>query len=189
MIPDPVRQICASAALKGRNRMEASDDPTSWKHWFREHGPKLLACARQWTRSRADAEDVVQDAFVRYWRHQRTLDAEAMPLLLTSIRRAAFDRARRDGRRERREHALAPLESEAMFVPWDEGDERRSQLEAALARLPVEQREVLALKIWGELTFEQIALQLDLSPNTAASRYRYALSALRKELSAVTCHG
>lgn len=189
MISEPGRQIGAPAALNRRNRMEASDDPTLWKLWFREHGPKLLACARQWTRSRADAEDVVQDAFVRYWRHQRTLGAEAVPLLLTSIRRAAFDRARRDGRRERREHAVSAGDDGTIFAPWDVADERRGQLETALARLPVEQREVLALKIWGELTFEQIAAQLDLSPNTAASRYRYALAALRKELSAVTCHG
>ena len=44
------------------------------------------------------------------------------------------------------------------------------------------QREVLALKIWGDLTFAQIAAQLDIPPDTAASRYRYALTALRKEL-------
>jgi RNA polymerase sigma-70 factor (ECF subfamily) len=48
---------------------------------------------------------------------------------------------------------------------------------------------VLALKIWGELTFGQIAVQLEISPNTAASRYRYALAALRKDLIATECHG
>ena len=49
-------------------------------------------------------------------------------------------------------------------------------------------REVLVLKIWNGLTFEQIARTLDIPPNTAASRYRYALAALRKELKPV-CHG
>ena len=44
-------------------------------------------------------------------------------------------------------------------------------------------------KIWGELTFEEIAAQLELPANTAASRYRYALGALRKELNATACHG
>jgi RNA polymerase sigma-70 factor (ECF subfamily) len=48
---------------------------------------------------------------------------------------------------------------------------------------------VLVLKIWGELTFEQIATELEIPPNTAASRYRYALAALRKELTAADCHG
>src|SRR5438874_8880727 len=75
----------------------------SWKHWFELYGPKLLLCARQWTRSLADAEDVVQEAFVRFWRHQRDLPGEPMALLVTSVRRAAFDLARRDGRRSTRE--------------------------------------------------------------------------------------
>jgi RNA polymerase sigma-70 factor (ECF subfamily) len=47
----------------------------------------------------------------------------------------------------------------------------------------------MVLKIWGELTFEQIAAELSLSPNTAAARYRYALAALRHELAAADCHG
>ena len=62
------------------------------------------------------------------------------------------------------------------------------EIEAALQRLPAEQREVLVLKIWNELTFEQIAETLGIPPNTAASRYRYALAALRKELKPA-CHG
>jgi len=51
-----------------------------------------------------------------------------------------------------------------------------------LHRLPSAQREVLTLKIWGELTFDEIARELDISHNTAASRYRYALAALRNEM-------
>ena len=58
----------------------------------------------------------------------------------------------------------------------------------ALARLPVLQREVLVLKIWQELTFDQIGAALGIPPNTAASRYRYALIALRKQLEPL-CHG
>ena len=167
------------------------DDSDSWKSWFQLHGPKLLLCARQWTRSQADAEDVVQDAFVRFWRHQRQLPGEPMALLVTSVRRAAFDLARRETRRgAREEFAGGGIEDNApIFQTSLEGDDRREAIEAALRQLPPEQREVLVLKIWGELTFEQIAAELDLPPNTAASRYRYALAALRKELTAADCHG
>ena len=49
----------------------------------------------------------------------------------------------------------------------------------ALAELPVEQAEVVVLKIWHELTFAEIGQILDISPNTAASRYRYGLEKLR----------
>jgi len=60
--------------------------------------------------------------------------------------------------------------------------ERGSRLERALAALPREQREVVALKIDGGLTFAQVAEVLGISPNTAASRYRYALGRLRDRL-------
>lgn len=171
--------------------MEKANAHDSWKNWFRIHGPKLLLCARQWTHTAMDAEDVVQEAFIRFWRQQRKLGSEPMALIVTSLRRTAIDLARRNLRRARREQLAAqdsPLET-ALFEPLLEGDERRTAIEAALLRLPAEQREVLVLKIWGELTFAEIAGQLSLSPNTAASRYRYALVALRQELIAADCHG
>lgn len=162
--------------------MEETNDTQDWKHWFRRYGPRLLICARQWTRTQADAEDVVQDAFVRFWRHQRALAGDdPLPLLLTSVRRAAFDLARRQGRREMREE-FASID-EPVFEPVFENDERRLQLERAIARLPAPQREVLVLKVWGGLTFEEIAAQLAIPANTAASRHRYALTAIRDELS------
>ncbi len=171
--------------------MERTNEQHSWKHWIEAHGPKLLLCARQWTRSLADAEDVVQEAFVRYWRHQRHLPGDPSALIVTSIRRAALDLARRQDRRTaREERADGGMEaSDAIFEQLPgEGDERRIEIEVALQRLPAEQREVLVLKIWQELTFEQIGTALDISPNTAASRYRYALNALRQQLEPL-CHG
>jgi RNA polymerase sigma-70 factor (ECF subfamily) len=168
-------------------RMAEDSNHESWKDWFQLNGPKLLLCARQWTRSLADAEDVVQEAFVRFWRNQRGLGGEPQALLITSIRRAAIDLARRNDRRQRREEQAE--DAPPFFEVLAEADDRRVAIEAALRRLPDEQREVLALKIWGELTFEEISRQLDIPLNTAASRYRYALAALRKELTAADCHG
>ena len=165
--------------------MEDTPNHESWKKWFSQNGPKLLLCARQWTRSLADAEDVVQDAFVRFWRRQRGLGGSPLALVLTSIRRAAGDLARRELRRTAREEKGIDGSSSAdgeFFEPLAEGDDRRIAIEAALGQLPAEQREVLVLKIWGELTFEEIAAQLTISPHTAASRHRYALAALRKNL-------
>jgi RNA polymerase sigma-70 factor (ECF subfamily) len=55
-------------------------------------------------------------------------------------------------------------------------------LQSALAELPVEQREIMVLRVWGQMTFEEAAATLDISPNTAASRYRYALAKLKERL-------
>ncbi len=71
---------------------------SNWRHWFRTYGARLMLAARQWTRCATDAEDVVQEAFVRYWRNQRHLDADPLPLMLTSVRRAALDLLRQGGR-------------------------------------------------------------------------------------------
>jgi RNA polymerase sigma-70 factor, ECF subfamily len=165
-------------------RMDEPDENVSWKEWFQRFGPRLLLCARQWVGRKSDAEDIVQDAFVRYWRRQRTVAGDALPLVLISVRRAAFDLARKDGRRAGREDRAAREgeEGESWFESSVDSDDRRQALEAALRELPAEQREVVALRIWGELTFEQIAHQLAIPANTAASRYRYGLLALRKAL-------
>lgn len=169
--------------------MEEAHASGNWSTWFEAHGPRLLLCARQWTRSLADAEDVVQEAFVRYWRHQRELPGDPKALLVTSIRRAAIDLARRDSRRALREERFGRDEEAPLFEPaMGEDADRRRDIEAALRRLPPEQRDVLVLRIWHELTFEQIADSLGIPLNTAASRYRYALTALRKELNPL-CHG
>jgi len=172
-------------------RMEDASHDDSWKSWFQLYGPKLLLCARQWTRTPADAEDVVQEAFVRFWRHQRHLPGEPMALLVTSVRRAAYDLARRESRRTAREEFSdgGIEDNPPLFHASLEGEDRRDAIEVALRQLPDEQREVLVLKIWGELTFEQIGVEMGVSTNTAASRYRYALAGLRKELTAADCHG
>src|ERR1019366_2376876 len=97
------------------------------------------------------------------------LSGEPLALLLTSVRRAGLDIARRRVRREAREKSAMAEDSgpNPLFEPLPDGDDRRIAIESALGRLAPEQREVLALKIWGELTFAEIAGQLGIPPNTA----------------------
>jgi RNA polymerase sigma-70 factor, ECF subfamily len=149
-----------------------------WKVCFSELAPGLVLFARQFVRTSADAEDIVQDAFVRFWRKEHSIENRG--LLYATVRSVALDLLRRDTRRARRE-ANAALEVEQSTAPqfdFDDGSQR--ELAVAVDRLPVEQREVLVMKIWNELTFAEIGEALGISQNTAASRYRYALAALRK---------
>jgi RNA polymerase sigma-70 factor (ECF subfamily) len=153
-----------------------------WKEWFAQNGTRFLLCARQWTRSLADAEDVLQEAFIRFWRHQRHLPGDPSALLVTSIRRSALDHIRRETRRVNREQSAVLLDGEPLTWFEPAADPADQRLQEALELLPDAQRQVVALKIWGELTFDEIAKQLECSPNTAASRYRYALEKLRETL-------
>ena len=149
-----------------------------WKSCFSEVAPGLLLFARQWVQSAADAEDVVQEAFVKFWRRNHNIENRA--LLYAAVRSIALDFIRRDKRRARRE-AFVFADAEPAIEPqfeWE--DETQGALAAAVGSLPHDQREVLVLKIWNELTFHEIASALGISQNTAASRYRYALANLKK---------
>ena len=158
--------------------MENVVNHEDWRSCFSELAPGLLLFARQWVSSRADAEDIVQEAFIRFWRRNHKIDNR--PLLYATVRSIALDLIRRDSRRARRE-AKAVSESEQVVEPQFElADEAQFALAAALDRLPHDQREVLVMKIWNELTFAEIATALNISQNTAASRYRYALAALKR---------
>jgi RNA polymerase sigma-70 factor (ECF subfamily) len=152
-----------------------------WSAWLDAHGAALVLFARQWAPAVGDAEDVVQDAFLRFWK-ARHRAADPSAYLFACVRRAALDWLRSDRRRTKREERAARPETASVFQFAPEQAERRAMIEAALGRLPEEQRAVLVLKIWGGLTFPQIAAALEIPANTAASRYRYALAGLRELL-------
>ncbi|MGH8101179.1 MAG: RNA polymerase sigma factor [Chthoniobacterales bacterium] len=162
----------------------------NWRSCIAEMGPGLLLFARQWVRSAADAEDIVQEAFVKFWRRSHNIDppsassgvASNRGLLYAIVRSTALDFIRRDSRRARREQ-VAWADAEASTEPeFEFEDETQMALAAALDRLPHDQREVVVMKIWNELTFAEMGEALGISQNTAASRYRYALAGLKRIL-------
>lgn len=168
--------------------------PLSWKDWLREHGNKLLLFARQQTRSLADAEDVLQDSLVKLSQKeaQGTFEggqAAWLPYLYTTIRRCAIDLSRKEDRRSIREEKVEADKrslnagiSDPWFTTNSADEETKNYLEQAIKQLPEKFAAVITLKIWGEQTFADVGKQLNISQNTAASRYRYGLEALKKHL-------
>lgn len=162
--------------------MEAAFD---WKRTFEQLAPQLVLYARQLVQTKADAEDVVQMAFVRWWRRFPEGDSQHIPLLYAAVRTIALDQRRSDQRRTTRESKSdIALESEnaPVFDPLPEQKETATIVEQALQALPKEQREVVTLHLWGGLTFKEIAAIAGDSINTVAGRYRYALNNLQKKL-------
>ena len=148
----------------------------------------MLLFTRQYVSSVQDAEDILQEAFVKYWKNREMgLDEERqIARLYGCVRWVALDWLRKNGRRTKREDAAGndPAlngEDKWFSCPVEE-QERAEATQTALGKLPEAQREVVALKIWGGLTFDAIGEALGISPNTAASRYRYALGALKSNL-------
>ena len=140
---------------------------------YRAKAAGLLLYGRALGLSHGEAEDVLQETFLALVQRP---DAPSQPehYCVRSFRNRALNYRRSLWRRLVRE-----LESQRWFErsPSESLYEREAM--RCLAELPPEQREVIVLKIWHEYTFEQIGELLELSPNTAAGRYRYGLQKLK----------
>ena len=112
-----------------------------WKSWFARHGAKLLLFARQQSRRPDEAEDLLQEAFVRIWRLYGHTGEVAPGLVYRAIRRLAIDWARSIDRRQARENRVA-LDAPLSFS-FDrtlEQDERKQALLRAVERLPASKK-------------------------------------------------
>lgn len=149
--------------------------PTELARLYREHAPALRLYARQWTNG---GEDLVQDAFVRLAQQSPPPD-QVLPWLYRVVRNAAISDARGRARRARREGIVGVAEG------WYAGNTERIDADEAaqrLAELPLEQREVIVARIWGGLTFEEIARLAGCSLPTAHRRYQAGLADLQERL-------
>ena len=148
-----------------------------------EHRSALVLYARQWCEG---PEDVVQEAFLLLVR-QGVAPENPVGWLYRVVRNRAINASRSHGRQVRRE-AAAATRGEPWFEPA-EGD----RLDAAAATdalrgLPVEQREVIVARVWGGLSFEEIARLSEMSLSKVYRSYQRGLAALRERLDA-SCSG
>jgi RNA polymerase sigma-70 factor (ECF subfamily) len=152
---------------------------------YDEHASSLFAYLFNLTRSEAETRDLLQELFLKLASRPRAFDGvrDERAWLIRLARHLFID-----GYRKRAAHQRiaerATEETGQIFAPADESDEEsfRRALSDALQTLPVDQREVVHLKLWEEMTFAEIAETVGVSLNTAASRYRYGIDKLREAL-------
>ena len=142
------------------------------------HGLALVLYARQWC---ATPEDVVQVAFLKLSNHRPT-PAEIKPWLYRVVRNGAMTAGRAERRRRHHEGTAAGVAP--WFAPVESSRLDAAMATDALAKLPLDEREVIVAHLWGGLTFEQIAPLIGLSAATAYRRYLSGLKALREHLEA-----
>lgn len=163
------------------DRIVNGHQETEWcEALYQSKGSELLLYGRALGLSHSEAEDVLQETFIALMQRS-AVPSQPEHYCVRSFRNRALNYRRSLWRRLTRE-----LESRRWFEPSsDESAEEQAAMHC-LATLPREQREVIVLKIWHQYTFEEIGELIEISPNTAAGRYRYGLQKLKARLKGTT---
>jgi RNA polymerase sigma-70 factor (ECF subfamily) len=160
---------------------------------FQAHARDLERYARRIVRSREAAQDVVQDVFLLVWlaRDRVRVGAGMRSYLYLSTRARALNyvkRARREERHAARRGDVGPhdtvVHAEPGEVPTPE-DEVGAAIEAVLSTMPPRQRAAATLRIRRQLTVQDIARELGISPRTVELHVARATRTLRDRLPAL----
>jgi RNA polymerase sigma-70 factor (ECF subfamily) len=139
------------------------------------HGPALALYAAQWTEA---ADDCVQEAFVELAR-QRHAPQHVVAWLYRVVKNRALNAAR--GARRRRERETQSIAERFPVTQQSSSFDRTESLAVveALDRLETGDREIIMMRIWSGLTYEEIATALSISTSSAYRQYERALEKLR----------
>ena len=161
-------------------------DETALAELYDRFGRTAYGLARRMLRDESLAEDAVQEAFLSVWRTAGRFvpeRAKASTWILTLVHLRAVDLVRREERRrteplEASTVAEAETTDEAAWLRLE-----RERVQAALRRLPDQQREALELAYYGGFTQSELAERLGQPIGTIKSRMFAGLSRLRQLLS------
>jgi RNA polymerase sigma factor (sigma-70 family) len=173
----PPRGVLLGSNERGVQRRMGPIGPKRLGPLFDTHAGPLALYARQWC---DDPEDIVQDAFVALAR-QRSWPDQVVPWLYRVVRNAAIAASRHDRRRQKREGRAASGASAAWFAATDDLIDAAAA-SRLVAELDSETREVIVARIWGGLTFDEIARLQGCSLTTAHRRYHAGLARLQERL-------
>jgi len=147
--------------------------------WYDAYSDALMLYARNWLGSDL-AQDAVQAAFMELM-GQTLAPSDVQAWLFRTVRNGAITRLRRQQRRRHHDRRLSTEQ-----LPWFEGqpddliDARAAQ--EVLMTLPETQREVVLLRIWGQLSLKQTARIVGSPVSTVHSRYKAALAAIKQRM-------
>ena len=149
------------------------------------HAESMFKALYAIVQSASDAEDILHNVFIKISKNSRKL-AEAKNFnayLFRLTRNAGIDAYKQ--LKKRRQHTSTDFLVDLPHggIPTD--TDKQQCIHQALQALPEEQRSVVTLKIYDDKTFAEISDMLDISANTCASRYRYAVEKLRALLKGV----
>ena len=161
--------------------MPAPVDAALIADMFDRHGAALALYAAQWT---AAADDCVQEALVELARQQTAPD-NPPAWLYRVVRNRALNAARAARRRAAHEQTAVEMHGERRVS--DAGPAAKAELADLLATLEPEGREIVMLRIWGQLAWREIAEVTGSSASSAQRQYVQALQQLRQHWEPKEC--
>lgn len=175
------------ALLTARLRADGvSDDVTALVvRLYEEEGRSLVRLARLFVDDRDAAEDLVQESFLRLARHgDRITDRDRAPAYLRSI---VLNLARDHNRRGLMSLRHRAAQGREVDVTDDTPDvlvrtEEHRRVIDAVRRLPVRQRDCIALRYFEECSIDDIAATLGVSPNSVKTHLQRGMAALGRDL-------
>jgi len=177
--------LCVGTLRDGAKPSRSADDPDEAvvRAVYAEHGPALLRYAMRLTGDRGHAEDLVQEAVLRAWRHAHQLERSNRPLrpwLFTVVANLAADRRR--ALRSRPVEICGMLPSEPPAADELDRAVQQWQVADALASLSAQHRAVLLQTYYRGRSIAEASATLGIPAGTVKSRSYYALRALRLAL-------
>jgi RNA polymerase sigma-70 factor (ECF subfamily) len=169
-------------------RATARGDESAFARVYDRYGPILFGLLLRILRSRAEAEDVLQEVFLQVWQRAHSFDparGRAITWLVTLARSRAIDRLRSVDSRERAaQRAAEEAPPDSAPAEWAEDaairTERAEAVRAALSELPEEQRQVLVLAYLEGMSQSEIAAAKNQPLGTVKTRTRSALRKLNE---------
>jgi len=174
MTRDPLREAVSDTELLRRYHR---GDLESFGVVYDRHASALLLYARSLLHEASQAEDVVQESFIRLMTYDPDRIESGVRTFLCAVARNRITDERRRLAVRARTHP-AP-ETRSSGAP---ADRRQERILWSLDQLPPEQRETVLLKIYAGVTFEEAAKLTGVPASTCASRYRYAIQKLSQLL-------
>jgi RNA polymerase sigma-70 factor (ECF subfamily) len=185
---DPERQLDAELLTR-----VAKGDEAAFAQFYDRFSPGLFSFVLKMVRDEKEAEDILQEGFAQVWRRADTYDparSSAFTWAVMVFRNKAIDRIRVRQRRQRVtdlaiEQSLSSPVSDDLSASAPELREEHAMVRTALAQIPDDQKQVIALAFFGGLTHEQIAEKLAAPLGTVKARIRRGLLKLRDFLKEV----
>lgn len=176
-------------------RLARAGDAAAWKSLFDTHHRKVFGLAFRFLGNRSDAEDVLQETFVRAFRGLDGFDPAFAGGFSSWIGRIGANCSLDVLRRKKNRETLS-LEDEAVADPTDGTDsadperttgnrEIRSRIEAALGDLSPKQRMIFTLRHYEGYTTREIAGMIEVTEGSVKTHLFRAVGALRKRLRSV----